>query len=73
MIEEVVRDANFEGAVKNCRIVLQGAANTALLGNRDLLRSAIENVLRNAVRYSPNDTQVRRCQIARANAAAWKL
>jgi two-component system OmpR family sensor kinase len=58
MLEEVVRDANFEGAVKNCRVVLQGAANSALLGNRDLLRSAVENVLRNAVRYSPKDAQV---------------
>jgi signal transduction histidine kinase len=27
-------------------------------GNRDLVRSAIENVLRNAVRYSPQDASV---------------
>lgn len=65
VIEEVVRDANFEGAVKNCRVELRGAANQALLGSRELLRSAIENVLRNAVRYSPNDTPVE-LQIARA-------
>jgi two-component system OmpR family sensor kinase len=58
VIEEVVRDANFEGAVKNCRVDLQGTAETAVLGSRELLRSAIENVLRNAVRYSPNDTPV---------------
>ena len=65
VIEEVVRDANFEGAVKNCKIALRGAANNAVLGSRELLRSAIENVLRNAVRYSPNDTPVE-MQIARA-------
>jgi two-component system sensor histidine kinase CpxA len=58
VIEEVVRDANFEGAMRNCQVNLQGAANEAVLGNRELLRSAIENVLRNAVRYSPNDTPV---------------
>jgi two-component system OmpR family sensor kinase len=58
VIEEVVRDANFEGAVKNCRVRLEGAAHAAVNGNRDLLRSAIENVLRNAVRYSPNDSLV---------------
>jgi two-component system OmpR family sensor kinase len=58
VIEEVVRDANFEGAVKNCKIELRGAANHAVLGSREFLRSAIENVLRNAVRYSPNDTAV---------------
>src|SRR5271168_4299241 len=66
MIEEVVRDANFEGAVKNCRVNLQGAANAAILGNRELLRSAIENVLRNAVRYSASESEV--CvSIARLN------
>src|ERR1700722_2865091 len=58
LIEEVVRDANFEGAVKNCSVRLQGAANTAVNGNRDLVRSAIDNVLRNAVRYSPQGVPV---------------
>jgi two-component system, OmpR family, sensor kinase len=58
VIEEVVRDANFEGAVKNCSVNLNGAANETVLGNRELLRSAIENVLRNAVRYSPKDRPV---------------
>jgi two-component system OmpR family sensor kinase len=53
VIEEVVRDASFEGAVKGCKVELRGAAQGALHGNRELLRSAIENVLRNAVRYSP--------------------
>jgi signal transduction histidine kinase len=54
----VVRDADFEGAAKNCKIILQGAAKAAVKGNRDLLRSAIENVLRNAVRYSPPNAPV---------------
>ena len=58
VIEEVVRDANFEGAVKNCSVNLNGAAHETVLGNRELLRSAIENVLRNAVRYSPKDRPV---------------
>jgi len=58
VIEEVVRDANFEGAVKNCGVDLRGATNAAVLGNRELLGSAIENVLRNAVRYSPQDKPV---------------
>src|ERR1700722_2526358 len=58
LIEEVVRDANFEGAVKNCSVRLQGAANTCVTRNRDLVRSAIENVLRNAVRYSPQGAPV---------------
>jgi two-component system sensor histidine kinase CpxA len=58
VIEEVVRDANFEGTAKGCRVETRGAARSALNGNRELLRSAIENVLRNAVRYSPDGAPV---------------
>ena len=58
VIEELVRDANFEGAVKNCTVNVQGSTKAAIVGNRELLRSAIENVLRNAVRYSPTRTPV---------------
>jgi two-component system, OmpR family, sensor kinase len=58
VIEEVVRDANFEGAAKNCKINLLGRARMSVNGNRDLVHSAIENVLRNAVRYSPQDAPV---------------
>jgi two-component system sensor histidine kinase CpxA len=53
MIEEIVHDANFEGAAKGCTISVEGSAGQTVNGNRELLRSAIENVLRNAVRYSP--------------------
>jgi two-component system sensor histidine kinase CpxA len=58
MIEEVVRDANFEGAAKGCTVRTLGAARSSVNGNRELLRSAIENVLRNAVRYSPQGARV---------------
>ena len=61
LLEEVVRDASFEGAARNCSVRLQGAAHAAVNGNRDLLHSAIENVLRNAVRYSPQGTPVEVC------------
>jgi two-component system sensor histidine kinase CpxA len=58
IIEEVVRDANFEGAVKHCEVRVRGQHNPSLLGHRDFLHSAIENVLRNAVRYSPEGAPV---------------
>ena len=58
VIEEVVRDAEFEGAAKGCVINASGKADVCVLGNRELLRSAIENVLRNAVRYSPPSTPI---------------
>ena len=54
IIEEVVHDAEL----RRRRQGLQGLGRRAargrtVNGNRELLRSAIENVLRNAVRYSP--------------------
>jgi two-component system OmpR family sensor kinase len=58
MIDEVARDANFEGAIKSCQVNLHGAAKAAVVGNRELMSSAIENVLRNAVRYSPQGESV---------------
>jgi two-component system, OmpR family, sensor kinase len=58
MIEDVVRDANFEGAAKRCTVRTLGAAKSSVNGSRELLRSAIENVLRNAVRYSPQGARV---------------
>jgi two-component system sensor histidine kinase CpxA len=61
VIEQVARDANYEGAVKGCSVRLSGAAHLKINGNRELLGSAIENVLRNAVRYSPEGTPVDVC------------
>jgi two-component system, OmpR family, sensor kinase len=58
MIDEVVRDAAFEGTAKGCEVHTVGAAHSVVSGNRELLRSAIENVLRNAVRYSPQGAPV---------------
>ena len=58
VVEEVVRDANFEGAAKGCSVRLDGTARVLVNGNRELVRSAVENVLRNAVRYSPEDAPV---------------
>jgi signal transduction histidine kinase len=44
--------------VKNCQVDLTGSADVAVTGSRELLHSAIENVLRNAVRYSPGNARV---------------
>jgi len=54
----VVRDANFEGAMKNCQVNLQGATNEAVPATANCCAARSRNVLRNAVRYSPNDTPV---------------
>ena len=53
IIEDVAADARFEGTDKNCAVRISGIARAVVSGHPELLRSAIENVLRNAVRYSP--------------------
>jgi two-component system sensor histidine kinase CpxA len=58
VLQEIVQDANFEGAMKQCTVRLLGRVDFSVYANRELLHSAIENVLRNAVRYSPQGKTV---------------
>ncbi len=39
--------------IRGCRIAVNGCFAGEVMGNRELLRRAVENVLRNGVRYSP--------------------
>ncbi len=58
LLEEVAADARFEAAAKECTVGLIGASGLFITGHRELLRSAVENVLRNAVRYAPPGSRV---------------
>jgi signal transduction histidine kinase len=53
VIDEVVHDCSLEADPKGCRIAVTGVVTRPLEGNRELLRRAVENVLRNAIRYAP--------------------
>jgi signal transduction histidine kinase len=59
VLEEVVRDCALEAEFRGCSIDLSGKLEGAVLGNRELLRRAIENVLRNGIRYSPKQSAIR--------------
>ncbi len=58
LVEEVAEDADFEARSRNCSVRLVVAEDSTVLGNAELLRSAIENVVRNAVRYTAEGTAV---------------
>ncbi len=58
LLEHVVADADFEASPKDRGVRLQEAEECEIHGNEALLRSAIENVLRNAARYTAKDTTV---------------
>ncbi len=58
-LKEIVEDCGLEATGRGCRIELQsegvgaGTGMGEFRGDRELLRRAVENVLRNAIRYSP--------------------
>ena len=58
LVESVVSDADFEAQAKGKSVKILEKKNARVFGNENLLRSAVENVLRNAVRYTGEGTTV---------------
>jgi signal transduction histidine kinase len=58
IIGEVVRDCNVEAEMRGCSIHVAGDLEHEAIGSRELLRRAVENVLRNAIRYSPDRSSI---------------
>lgn len=58
VVEEVIRDCAVEAESRGCRIEISGSMAGQALGSRELLRRAVENVLRNSIRYSPDRTAI---------------
>jgi two-component system, OmpR family, sensor histidine kinase CpxA len=58
LVEAVAEDADFEARSRNCSVRLVVAEDSTVLGYAELLRSAVENVVRNAVRYTSEGTAV---------------
>ncbi|MGA3209691.1 MAG: ATP-binding protein [Terriglobales bacterium] len=62
LLMQIVDDAAFEAQERGCDVRLQplvsGTRSFPVLGSADLLRSALENVIRNAVRYTAPGTAV---------------
>jgi two-component system sensor histidine kinase CpxA len=58
LIDRIVRDANFEGQIHTASVTFQHEQSVTLEADGRLLHSAIENVVRNAMRFSPDGSQV---------------
>lgn len=58
LIADVAKDADFEAQSRNCRVSASMPSDCVLVGSPGLLHSAIENVVRNAVRYTKVGTEV---------------
>jgi two-component system sensor histidine kinase CpxA len=58
LVKEVAEDADFEARSRNRSVRITDIAACRVHGNLDLLRSAIENAVRNAVNYTAENTEV---------------
>ncbi len=58
LLLDVVNDADFEARARERRVELRVIEDGQVEGDAVLLRSAIENVVRNAVRHTPEQTAV---------------
>jgi two-component system sensor histidine kinase CpxA len=58
LVVEVVADARFEAEAKGCEVGFETAEAIELVGHEHLIRSAVDNVLRNAVNHTANGTSV---------------
>ncbi len=58
MVEQLVDDARIEASARGCEIEYRAPGPVTVAGDPELLRRAIENVVRNAIRYSPVNAAV---------------
>jgi two-component system sensor histidine kinase CpxA len=58
LLEDVITNADYEGAPRGRKVVLADCERQVLTGSRDALYSAFENVIRNALAYTQDGTTV---------------
>lgn len=66
LVQQIVDDANYEAKPLHKEVIVTQLQACRVIGSPELLRSAIENVIRNAVRYTPAAAEVEVC-------LQWKL
>ncbi|MGH9668062.1 MAG: sensor histidine kinase [Bryobacteraceae bacterium] len=58
LVHSLVEECSLEAEARQVRLPVHNGQPLMVLGDRELLRRAIENVLRNALRYAPDETSV---------------
>jgi two-component system sensor histidine kinase CpxA len=53
LIQQIVKDASFEGAAETKTVVQTGVFDRYISGDTGLLHSCIENIVRNALKHTP--------------------
>ena len=57
-MQQLVEDARIEASAHGCTLELGAQEPATVEGDPELLRRAIENVIRNAIRYAPRDSAI---------------
>jgi signal transduction histidine kinase len=58
LLRSLVEDSDLEAEAKGCRLDLRAEKPCSVWGEEELLRRAIENVVRNAIRHAPKGTSI---------------
>ena len=58
LLKKIIEDANFEGNKQQKQVLLQHCDKAIIEADPVLMRSALENIIRNALRYTPSGSQV---------------
>ncbi len=58
LLADLVYDSLLEAKAKDCTLLLKAPASAIVSGDEELIRRALENVIRNAIRYAPRGTAV---------------
>ncbi len=58
LVGEVVDDASFEAAPAGREVIFEPDSSVRTTGHPSLMRSALDNVIRNAIRHTPEGTSV---------------
>jgi two-component system sensor histidine kinase CpxA len=66
-LAELVESCRIEAEARGCKLNLRVAAHSTWSGDRELLHRAVENLIRNAISYSPQGASID-VELARENA-----
>jgi signal transduction histidine kinase len=58
LMHVLVDDCTLEAEVRHCHVLMTAAEPVSIRGDAELLRRAVENVLRNAIRHSPEGSSI---------------
>ncbi len=58
LLDRLVQDADFEAKNRNCQVSFSGPEAAPINGYAELLSRALENVIRNGIRYTEDGTEV---------------